>query len=35
MQELNTIENDNAIFGVDELVGLSGEETTKSDGNLD
>jgi len=34
MQELNTIENDNAIFGVDELAGLSGKKTTESDGDL-
>jgi len=35
MQELNTIENDNVIFGVDKLAGLSGEETTESDEDLD
>ncbi len=35
MQELNTIENDNVMFGVDKLAGLSGEETIESDGDLD
>ncbi len=35
MQKLNIIENDNVIFGVNELAGLNDKETTESDEDLD